>query len=141
MKRFVLLVTLAATTLAADCPGSDDTTGPDNVSLVGSWTLQSVNNDPLPSNWNDNGVTRVITAGNIVVNANLGFTFNETADNQNDTTTGTCSLTTPPATYTCVPTSVPGENQNNGIAVVNGNSMTLTIQDGGGTETRVYSRS
>lgn len=145
MKRFVLLLTLAATTMAADCPGGDDTTGPDgdgDNSLVGSWTLQSLNNDPLPSNWNDNGTTRVITSGSIVVNANLSFTFTEAIQGLgNDNTTGTCSLTTPPATYTCDPTEGTGEpNGNNGIAVVNGNSMTLTVTDNGQTDTRVYSR-
>ena len=139
MKRFVLLVTLAATTIAAECPGSDDPTGTEGASLVGSWTLQSVNNDPLPSNWNDNGINRVITAGSIVVNTNLGFTYNETADGQNDVTTGTCSLTTPPSTYTCVPTPVQGEQQVNGTAVVNGAAMTLTINDGQ-VMARVYSR-
>jgi hypothetical protein len=144
MKRFVLLLTLAAATMAADCPGGDDTTGPDgggNASLVGTWTLQSVNNDPLPSNWNDNGTTRVITSGSIVVQANLAFAFTEAIQGiGNDNTSGTCSLTTAPATYTCVPTPVAGEDQNNGIAVVNGNSMTLTITDQGQTDTRIYSR-
>jgi hypothetical protein len=145
MKRFVLLLTLAATTLAADCPGGDDGTGPDdngNTSLVGTWTLQSLNGDQFPANGNDNGNVRVVTAGQIVVNANMSFTYTETVEgDDSDVSTGTCSLTTAPATYTCDPTENAGEPaQTNATAVVNGSSMTLSISESGTATTRVYSR-
>ena len=144
MKRFVLLLTLAATTMAADCPGGDETNGPngvDDASLTGSWTLQSINGDPLPAPWLDVDHVHNVTAGSITVAANGNFTYTETDDREGGNTTGVCTLTTPPRTYTCVPTAQPGETDNtNGIAVVNGNSMTLTISEPGLTVTRVYSR-
>jgi hypothetical protein len=145
MKRFVLLLTLAATTMAADCPGGDETNGPDgedNTSLVGAWTLQSINNDPLPASWVDGDHTHTVTAGSITVAANLSFIFNETDDSDDgaDNTTGTCALTTPPRTYTCTPAADPNEpDQTNATAVVNGSSMTLTINDASST-VRLYSR-
>jgi hypothetical protein len=142
MKRLALLLALTAT-MAADCPGGDeDPTGPsDDGVLTGTWNLQSLNGDPLPAEWEDNGEPQTVTAGTIVVAANGNFTYTETAGGESDNTTGVCTLTTPPRTYTCDPNEPPGEtNDVNGIAVVNGDSMTLTISESGDNTVRVYAR-
>lgn len=136
MKR--LLYVAALPLLLAACPGSDDPTAPEATELIGSWTLQSLNNDPLPAPWNDNGITRTMTAGSATISANGNFTYSETADAQVDNTTGTWHATATAHTYTFIPNAQPGETTNNGTGVVSGNTLTLTIA--GSSDVRVLQR-
>lgn len=139
MKRLLCLAALPIL-LAAACPGSDDPAGPGaNAAIVGNWTLQSLNADPLPAPWTDAGQTFTVTAGSLAVNANGSFTFTETMTGRPlDQTSGTWTSASGANTFTLVPTLDAGEEQNNGTATVSGNTLTLTIANS--TDVRVYSR-
>lgn len=132
MKRLIMLFTLA---VAAACGNKDkDVTGID-ASVVGTYTLQSVNNDPIPSNFDDNGSIVVISAGTATLNADGTFTYSETWDGVADVTSGTYSKTGD--TYTFVPTPTAGDpTPTNGIATISaGGTMTLTVTEPGQSPT------
>ena len=138
MKRLLYLAALPML-LAATCPGEDDPTNPNLIDIAGSWTLQSLNNDPLPAPWNDNGITRTVTAGSVSINANGTFSYTETVTGQPlDQTTGTWTATATANTYSFIPNAQSGEATNNGTGVFTQNTMTLTIA--GSSDVRVYSR-
>jgi len=139
MKLKHLAVLLALSTIAADCPFGDssNSTGTDASAVVGSWTLQSVNGDPLPASFDDNGNTVQITAGSATINANNTFTYSETWDGSQDVTNGTWAKDG--NTYVFTPNAVVGEVQVPGYVTVSGNTMTLTVNDGG-TIVRILAR-
>jgi hypothetical protein len=123
------LASLALLVLVASCNlfGGDD--GGDTA-IVGTWTLQSVNGDPLPANFQDGEFTAQITAGTAVVSADGTFSYSETWDGESDITSGT--WTKSGDTYTFQPNELVGENtQVPGYATVSGNTMTLTITEVG----------
>lgn len=133
MKKLLLLSLLAA---VAAC---DSVTATGNDAIVGTYALQSVNGDPLPSAFNDNGTTVQITAGTFTINANATFTYNETSDGQADITTGTWSKNGD--TYTFDPAETAQEpTQTNGFATLSGTTLTLTVNDQGGTIVRVLTK-
>lgn len=137
MRRIVPLL-LLATAMAASCPGSDSTDPTDDNSPVGSWTLQSINNDPLPAEVADGEFTFTVTAGSVVVNANGTFSFSETSDADGvDVTNGTWVAASAANTYTFTPNPDPeDEDQSNGTTVVDGNTMSLTIANSPGVVRR-----
>jgi hypothetical protein len=137
MKLKHLAVLLALSTIAADCPfGDNSTTGTTDVS--GTYTLQSLDGDPLPAIWNDNGTNRTVTSGTVVINANGTFTYTETNNSFSDNTVGT--WTKAGDVYTFNPTEGVGEEpSSNGTGTFAGTTFTLSIpHDGGGTSIRVY---
>ena len=140
MKRLLLAAAIPFL-LGSSCPGSDDPAGPNgDAVVVGNWTLQTLNGDPLPAPWSDNGETFTVTAGSLVVNANGTFTFTETMTGEPlDQTSGAWNSASGTNTFTLVPSAQTGEEQHNGTAVVSGNTLTLTIE--GGSDVRVYQRS
>ena len=130
LKLKHLVVLLALATIAADCPFGDSSTDPQTDVVVGVWTLQSVNGDPLPANFADGEFTAVISAGSATVNANGTFSYSETWDSQVDVTAGT--WTKDGSTYVFDPAEQGGEEtQINGYATVSGSTMTLTVSEPG----------
>ena len=132
MKKLLLLSLLA--TVASCDPAAVTSLAGD--AIVGTFTLQSVNGDPLPAAFNDNGQQVQITAGTFTINGNATFTYSETWDGQADVTTGTWSKNG--NTYTFDPTETQQEpTQTNGYATLSGSTMTLTVDDPGGTIVRI----
>lgn len=137
MKRFALLVAMAG---VVACGTKEKSITDTTVSVAGTYTLQSVNNDPVPSNYNDAGNIVVISAGTLTMNANGTFTYSETWSTGADVTTGTYSKTGD--SYTLVPNAKPGEGpQSNGVATITGDgTMTLTVQETAQTTVRVLQK-
>ena len=137
MKRFALLVAMAG---VVACGTKEKSITDTTVSVAGTYTLQSVNNDPVPSNYNDAGNIVVISAGTLTMNANGTFTYSETWSTGADVTTGTYSKTGD--SYTLVPNAKPGEGpQSNGVATITSDgTMTLTVQETAQTTVRVLQK-
>ncbi|HEX7939622.1 MAG TPA: hypothetical protein VF483_11605 [Gemmatimonadaceae bacterium] len=138
MKRFVLLVAMAG---VVACGTKEKSITDTTVSVAGTYALQSVNNDPVPSNYNDAGNVVVISAGTLTMNANGSFSYSETWSTGADVTTGVWSKTGD--TYTFVPDAKPGEGaQSNGVATITADgTMTLTVQETSQTTVRVLQKS
>jgi len=137
VKRFVLLVAMAG---IVACGTKEKSITDTTVSVAGAYTLQSVNNDPVPSDYNDAGTMVVISAGTATLNSNGTFTYSETRSTGADVTTGTYTKTGD--TYTLVPDAKPGEGpQTNGIATFTADgTMTLTVQESAQTTVRVLQK-
>ena len=137
MKRLASLL-LLATVMAADCPGSDDPTGP--TSIAGTWTLHTVGGSSLPAQYQDGDLTYNVTAGHVVINANGTFSYSETTTQDGvDAVSGTWVAASAANTDTFTPNDIPGEGeQGYGTGVFAGNVMTLTISNGG--PVRTYQR-
>jgi hypothetical protein len=131
------LASLAVLVLVASCGlfGGDES----SASIVGTWTLQSVNGDPLPANIVEGQESFQITAGTAVVAGDNTFTYSETWDGQADLTVGTWSQNGD--TYTFNPTENVGEEtSSNGTVTLSGNTMTLTVVDAGVTYIRILTK-
>jgi hypothetical protein len=136
MKLKHLAVLLALSTMAADCPFGDKATG--TADVAGTYSLQKLNGNNLPAPWTDNGVTRTVTSGTVVINANGTFTYSETNNSFTDNTSGT--WTKDGDVYTFNPTEEPGQdNSTNGTGTFVGTTFTLTINDGT-TSIRIYQK-
>lgn len=125
MKKLLALSLLIAT---VSCDEAATVAG--GATIAGTYTLQSVNGDPLPSNFTDNGTTIQITAGTFTVTANGTFSYSETWSSGTDVTTGTWTLNGD--TYTFVPTPTQQDpNPTNGYGTLSGTTLTLTVTETG----------
>jgi hypothetical protein len=135
LKHFAVL--LALSTIAADCPFADstspDTNGGDPI--VGTYTLQKLNGNNLPTNFHDGVEVVTVSAGTFTVNTNGTFSFSEVRTGGNDAASGTWVKSG--ATYTFDPTEVGGEpTQSNGVVTLSGTTLTLTVE----SEVRTYAK-
>ena len=69
------LIPLVALSVAVAC-GSDSTTQPTTASLAGTWTLQSVNGNPLPFTLQTSGTDRLDLLSDVVT-ASANGTYTE----------------------------------------------------------------
>jgi Lipocalin-like domain len=103
MRRMLAIVCTAATVLFAGCD-SDDSTGPTQSSVAGTWNLTTVNGSPLPFTIQVTPKIEVLS-DQLVVSANGTFT----ESTQTRTTNGTAvTLATVPdgGTYSLSGTAV-----------------------------------
>ena len=118
MKRILLLM-LAFAALAC----GDSSTDPNNGSVVGTYALVSVNGHTLPA-VDDNGNT--ISAGSVTLRGDNSFTVSETSAGDQQTTTGTYSVSGNSITFT---PSTPGDT--GAIGTFDGTTLTVDATDEG----------
>jgi hypothetical protein len=120
MRRALLaLCSLFVLTTAGVCDSGSTT---EAGSIVGSYTLVSVNGQNLPAQFDQ----MTITAGSATVSANNTFTFSETVEGLGpNVITGTWSQSG--STYTFHPTSE--QDSEDGTATLSGSTLTITTTD------------
>lgn len=117
MRRILLLA------LAAAAIGCGSTTDTGNDTIVGTYTLVSVNGNALPTK-NNNGAT--ISAGSLSLGADGAFAFSETDSDGSHMTAGTYAVSGNNITFT---PSTPGESGATGV--VDGTTLTVQASDEG----------
>jgi len=126
MRRLIPLVALA---VAVAC-GSDSTTQPTVASLAGTWTLQSVNGQPLPFTLTQTGTDKLELLSDVVTATSNG-TYTEvvqfrTTINGQSTTTSDSDVGTFTVNGTAVTLSSSATGNITGALSNNNNTLTLT---------------
>jgi len=126
MRRMLAIVCTAATVLLAGCD-SNDTTGPSQNPVAGTWNLTTVNGTPLP--FTIQATPKIeVTSDQLVVLANGTFTESTQTRTTNGTTVtmqtipdgGTYSLNGTNATFIF-------NDGTTGAGTVSGNTLTVAI--------------
>jgi hypothetical protein len=125
-------VSAAVLVLAVACGASDAGTAPTSSSVVGTWTLQSVNGSALPFVVSQTGANKLELVSD-VVSATASGTFTQSTTIRNTTNGQVTTQSVPDAgSYSLNGTAVTFQfNSDNSVGTgsLNGNTMTVA-QDG-----------